>query len=386
MVRKIVLLISALLFSFAASALAADPKPAGAATQGDLARKIVDRFGWGEGLPEKAADKDYLAILGGKRSYRFEAEDVYDKGFDKVTVRNHDMFGPFTGKGWLHGITVPTAVHFKAFIPIAGNYTLRAATKGDGQLWSVAGKAFRVNAGATMKEMVIGQMFVPAGTMEFNAVIPADGGVDYISFNAPGLAPVEPLAGWNMGGKLTAGNFAEVAAVLLGNEELLPADPAAARKSFPAAALSPLPDAVYLTDSQILGKPLSVNWVRSGTAGGEMPFPVEVDEAGVYQLRVRYVGGSVKLTTPERSVTAPAKPYLEWVDCGAFRLPKGKSSIIFSLGSADGVDAVELVRKKTSPAEYVELVKTGKGSEEQLSQGDLDQLLRPVVEKFRERR
>lgn len=386
MIRKIVLLISVLLFSFAASSLAADPKPAGAATQGDLARKIVDRFGWGEGVPEEPVDKDYLAILGGKRSYRFEAEDVYDKGFDKVTVRNHDMFGPFTGKGWLHGITASTAVHFKVFIPIAGNYTLRASTKGDGQLWSVAGKAFRIDAGAAMKEMAIGQMFVPAGTLEFNVVIPADGGVDYIHFRAPGLAPVEPLAGWNMGGELTAGKFAQVAAALLGNEELLPADPAAVRKSFPAASVSPLPDSVYLTDSQILGKPLSGNWVRSGTAGGELTFPVEMDEAGVYQLRVRYVGGSVKLTTPERSVTVPAKPYLEWVDCGAFRLPKGKSSLTFSLGSADGVDAVELVRKKSSPADYVELVKPGKGSEAQISREDLDQLLKPVMEKFRERR
>jgi len=147
MLRTVSNMLIGLLLLSATLSSAAEPKGDVPVKQAELAKRLVDLFGWSEGLPENPQEKDYRTILGGQRRFRFEAEETYDRVFDAVAVRDYNLFGPFSGRGWLHGITVPTAVHFKVFIPIAGKYTLSAVTKGDAQLWSVAGRAFKVNAG-----------------------------------------------------------------------------------------------------------------------------------------------------------------------------------------------------------------------------------------------
>lgn len=386
MLRKICLLLIVATLFVATSAFAVEPQAGGTASQGELARKLVDLFGWGEGLPEKPTDKDYMTILGGGRTLRFEAEDVYDRYYDKVIIRSYNLFGPYTGSGWLHGTTVPTAVHFKVFIPVAGKYTLKASTKGDDQLWSVAGKAFKINAGATMKETVIGQMFVPAGTLEFNAVIPPSGGIDYLAFSAPALAPVEPVSGWDFPAKLNGGQLAEVAAALLGAEGLLPEDTTASHKILSAAAVLPLPESLFLTDSQLLGKPVGEKWVRAGQVAAQLSIPVEIDAAGVYQLRARFVGSTLTAGFGDRTVTLPGKPYLDWIECGAFRLPRGSARLNFVIPPTGGLDSVELVRRRSSPADYVDLVKPGKGAGEIVTPPELDQFLKSLQERFKERR
>lgn len=384
MLRTVSAMLVGLLLSAALSS-AAEPKSDVPVKQAELAKRLVDLFGWSEGLPENPEDKDYKGILGGQRRFRFEAEESYDRLYDAVSVRDYNLLGPFSGRGWLHGTTVPTAVHFKVFIPIAGKYTLTAVTKGDDQLWSVAGRAFKVNAGGVLKETVIGQAFIPPGTLEFNAVIPAGGAIDSIEFSAPALAPLEPLSGWNFAANLTGGQLAEVAAPLLGTEVLLPEDMTAAHKTLPAAGVAPLPAALFLTDSQVLGKPLANKWVRAGQVAAQLSIPVEIDATGVYQVRVRFVGSTLTAGFDDRTVTMPGKPYLEWVDCGVFRLAKGTNRLSLRIPPSGGVDSVEIIRRKSSPADYVAVTKLGKGAEETVSSAELDRLLKSLQEKFRER-
>jgi hypothetical protein len=379
-----VYLVAAMLFA-SSSVFAAAPAE-GPATQGELAKKLVEMFGWSEGLPESPADKDYLTILGGRRNLRFEAEEVYDRAYDAVSVRTFNMFGAFTGKGWVHGTTVPTAVHFTVFIPIAGSYTLKASIKGDGQLWSAAGRAFKVNGGAKMQEMTIGKMFVPAGFLEFNAVIPPDGAIDCLTFSAPTLAAVEPVKGWTFPARLTGGDLAEVAAALLGSEGNLPEDPARGRRTVAASSASPLPDSLFLTDSQLLGKTLEARWARAGLGRGQLTLPVEIDLPGVYQLRAHFVGSSLTAGFNGRTVTVPGKPSFDWVDCGVFRLPKGTASLLLDIPPTAGVDRIELVPRKSSPADYVALANLGKGADEPVTSADLDRILTSLRERFKERR
>jgi len=378
------MLIGAVLFS-ASIVSAAEQKAEGAVTQADLARKLVDQFGWSEGLPENPQERDYRVILGGERRFRFEAEETHDRTFDSVTVRDYNLFGQFTGKGWLHGITVPTAVHFKVFIPLAGKYTLKASTKGDNQLWSVAGRAFKVNAGDTLKETVIGQAFIPAGVLEFNAVIPPGGAIDSLEFFAPALAPLEPVAGWNFQTNLTAGQLAEVVAPLLGKEALLPEDAAVPHKLVSAASVTPLPEALLLTDSQILGKPLANKWLRAGQVAARLQLPLVIDSAGVYQVRVRFVGPTLTAGFGDRTATMPGKPYLDWVDFGVFRLARGGNLLTLAIPPTGGVDSVEIIRRKSSAADYVAVTALGKGVDEPVTSTELDRLLTSLQEKFRER-
>lgn len=353
--------------------------------QADLAKKLVDIFGWSEGLPEKPADADYLAILGGNRNYKFEAEDVYDSYYDTVTVRNYNLFGPFTGKGWVHGITTPTAVHFKVLIPISGKYTVKASTKGDDQLWSVAGMAFKLNAGAELNEKTVGQVFIPAGILEFNAVIPANGAIDYIRFTAPSLAPIEPLSGWNLAAGLQEGQLAEVAAALLGSDPLLEDDPSA-KPIIIHALTDPLPDGLLATESQIFGKTIAQKWVRASQAQVTLPLKLDIDTTAVYRVRVRFLGQTLTAGIGARSVTVPGKGYLDWVDLGVFRLSKGNNLLELTIPPAGGVDSVEIVRKRSSPSDYVSIMKLGKGAGESVTADELDRVLKGLQDKFKERR
>ncbi len=384
MLRTVCIMLVGVLLAATLSS-AAEPKGDAPVKQAELAKRLVDLFGWSEGLPENPQEKDYKVILGGQRRFRFEAEETYDRFYDAVSVRDYNLFGPFTGKGWLHGTTVQAAVHFKVFIPVAGKYTLTAVTKGDGQLWSVAGRAFKVNAGETMKETVIGQAFITAGTLEFNAVIPPGGAIDAIEFSAPALAPLEPLTGWNFAANLTGGQLAEVAAPLLGTEALLPEDLTVTHRILPAAGVTPLPEAFFLTDSQVLGKPLADKWVRAGQVAAQLSMPVETDAAGVYQVRVRFVGSTLTAGFGDRTITVPGKPYLDWVECGVFRLAKGTNRLSLRIPPSGGVDSVEIIRRKSSPADYVAVTKLGKGVDEPVSSAELDKLLKSLQEKFRER-
>lgn len=353
--------------------------------QVDLARKLVDIFGWSEGLPEKPADADYLAILGGNRSYKFEAEDVYDSYYDSVTVRNYNLFGPFTGKGWVHGITTQTAVHFKVLIPISGKYTVKASAKGDDQLWSVAGMAFKLNAGTELKEKTIGQVFIPAGILEFNAVIPANGAIDYIKFTAPSLAPLAPLSGWDLAAGLKGGQLAEVAAALLGSDPLLGDDLSSKPMSIPALT-ERLPDGLLATESQIFGKTIAQKWVRASQTQVTLPLKLDIDTNAAYRVRVRFLGQALTAGFGARTLTVPGKSYLDWVDLGVFRLTKGGHLLELTIPPAGGVDSVEIVRMKSSPSDYVSTMKLGKGADESITMDELDRVLKALQDKFKERR
>lgn len=386
MFRALGIFLLGALFLTAELSLAADQQGGAAVKQAEFARKLVDAFGWSEGLPEKPTDGDYLAILGGNRSLKFEAEDSFDRIYDTVIVRNYNLFGAFTGSGWLHGTTSPTAAHFKVLIPVAGKYTVKATAQGDGQLWSIAGKAFKVNSGPTLKETVIGTVFIPAGQLEFNTVIPPGGAIDNLLFAAPSLAPLEPVSGWNLASDLTGGQLAEIAAAILGTEALLPDDSGAPAKTIAAVAASPLPNGLFATESQILGKTVSPRWVRAGQVAVTLPVPLEIDAAAVYKIRVRFVGTVLTAGFGPGTRSVPGKDYFDWVDLGAFRLTKGIHKLQLQLPPSGGVDQVEVTRKLSAPADFIALAKLGKGADEKIRSSEVDAIIKLLQEKFRERK
>lgn len=351
----------------------------------DLARKLVDTLGFGEGLPDKPAEKDYLQILGGIRTFKFEAEDVFDRQSDQIAVRNYPLYGPFSGSGWVHGTTVQTAVHFKVFLPFSGKYTLKVVTKGDNQLWSVAGRAYKLNAGEKLQESTLGQLFIPAGELEFNALIPPAGAIDSIVFTAPAYTPIEPFAGWAPEKPLTAAAANEVIASLLGLEARLPDDSSFKPRLIIVASLPGLPETVQLTDTQILGRPTEGKWVRAYQTVATISVPVEVETASVYRLRIRAVGTELSAGFGPRKATVALKPDLEWIDLGTFRLAKGLNRLELQLPPRGGVDAIEVTRKLASAADYAAATKSGLPNDTPLKAADLEGIAKSLQGQFKER-
>jgi len=352
----------------------------------DLARKLVDTLGFSEGLPAKPVEKDYLQILGGNRTFKFEAENSFDSQSDPVTVRDFPLYGAFSGKGWLHATTNRVAVHFKVFIPVTGKYTLKVTARGDNQLWSVAGKAFKHSSGDKFSESDVGQVFIPAGDLEFNAVIDPAGAIDTFTFTAPAYTPIEPLAGWNSGQQLTAAPLNETIASLLGLEPLLPVDSGYKTKVIEAASLPELSSRVQLTDKQIYGTPVAAKWVRAFQAPANLAVPLEIESTAVYALRVRALGTTLTAGFGQQRVTVTPKPYLDWIDLGTFRLPKGKHSLEIQLPPMGGVDIIEVIKKLSSPADYAAITKSGIQGNAPLQPAELDAIIKSLKDQFKERR
>lgn len=355
-------------------------------TQLVFAKHLIEQLGWGEGLPAPTQDKDLLTILSGKRSLRFEAEDRYDQENDTVSVRNYPLFGAFSGIGWVHGTTSRTAVHFKVFIPIEGKYLFKVTAKGDDQLWSIAGKAFKLNSGAAFKESTLGEVNLTAGVLEFNAVIPPSGAIDSFSLIAPDLRPVEPVNGWNFSAFLTSEAVNEIAAVLLDLESRLPEDKTFQKTVIEAAAAPLLPPEAILTDNPVYGKSFSAKWVRFPQKGATVSIPFKAEQSAVYSLRIRSLGE--KLTAGFGNTTSPyqGKPYLDWVDIGAFRLDKGTHSINIHLPASGGIDAVEVGRKLSSARDYASLTKLDFPPNRELKNAEMDAILKILQEQFKERK
>ncbi len=386
MQRVLFFILAATMVAFSGKATAAEITAVSSITQSAFAQKLVDTLGWGEGLPDKPVDKDYFTILRGNRTFKFEAEDAYDRQDDNVSFRNYLLFGPFSGAGWLHGPSSPAAVHFRVFIPISGRYTVKVSAQGDNQLWSIAGKAFKLNSGPKFKESVLGQAVITAGFLDFNAVIPPGGAIDYIILTAPSFAPVEPLAGWSPAAPLTGGAVDEVTAALLSLEQQLPEDKEYLKKIVRVGAISPPPAGFYVTDKQMLGKPVAPTWLRAGNSPATLSIPLQTDSLSVYGIRVHFLGGELTAGFASNSVTVKGAPSLDWVDAGTFRLPKGDTSLQLLVPTAGGVDVIEISKKLTAPSDYASVAKSSRKSDSLIKPEELDSILKSLQEKFKERR
>ncbi|WP_298270804.1 hypothetical protein [Geobacter sp.] len=377
-----VLLLAGVSLSCVAPVAAAGEGPS-TVTQGELAVRLVTELGLEKGLPEKPKPADYLAVLGGNRHFRFEAEDVYDVEGDSVSVKNYPLYGPFTGKGWVSGLAVPASVRFTVFLPRAGEYRLKVSSRGDGQLWRAGGEEFRVSTGGTLREAVVGSVSLKAGTQVISVQLPPEGGVDWIALEADDLPALEPLGGWRFDAPLTWGAMAEVFAPLLGLEEKMPFDKAGSPRPVAVHAAAHLPDGVTVTTASFLGPFTPPKWTRAGAGGAVIEVPLVIEAAGVYELRVRLLGEPVVIDFDGRRFERPGKPFLVWHDLGIMRLREGRHLLTLTLPPLGGADVVEILKRKSSPADYLEIVGLKGAPRTSVTRAAYEEALKGVLNRLR---
>lgn len=352
-------------------------------TQKDLAHMIVTHFGWSEGLPKEPADRDYLIILGGRRTFRYEAENAYNPQTDKVTVAEYNLYGPFSGKGWLLGVSEKTNATFTVQLPIGGVYSLKAVVKGDGFIWNVGGKEYKAGSTADgFKEVEFGTMPVKPGVIKMKVTIPPQGGIDSFSFVAPDYRPIQPFAGWRFKEPLTAGRLAEVGVSMMNIHDQLPD----VKKGIPApiAAVDvglPTQDAAP-TKINYLGAFRSQAWLRADFRGATIQLPIKVAETGIYGLRARVLGQRVEGDVNGYPFAATGKPYLDEIELGLFRLDSGENMLTLKLPPMGGIDVIEFTRKGTSPVDFMNLVGLSGAPDRVVSADEAKTFINKISEKY----
>ncbi|CAG0978930.1 hypothetical protein GEOBC_01702 [Geobacteraceae bacterium] len=363
----------------------AQATPSDIVTQGEFAAYLVRELGWQAGLPAEPKTADYLAVLSGKRTFRFEAEDVFNTQGDSVTVRNYPLHGPFSGTGWLSGTAMPTTVRFSVFLPRGGEYLLKVVLRGDGQRWLAGDRELTVKTGGSLREAEAGTVLLNAGVQEILVQLPPEGGVDAFTLHAVGDHPaIEPLEGWRPDAPLSWGDYAETIAAALDLEKGFSASGASRPRIVSFHNGATLPSTAVATTADYLGAHVAPTWVRAGSGGALIDLPLDIPVTGVYAVRVRLLGETLITDFNGKHMQLKGKPYLDWYDIGVLRLQKGTHILKVQLPSLGGADAVEISSRPSSPADYLSALGLGNMKPKAtISRAELEAQLRKDLSRIR---
>lgn len=351
-------------------------------TQRDWLQNMVDGLGWGFGLPDEPQDEDYLAILKGARTLRIEAEKAVPDG-EPVSIKNLHSFGPFSGEGWVSGISTPVKSRLSFLLPVSGRYQLRAALRVPGHRLTIGETEFDADGGDHFTEVELGEVNLTAGPQEMTLALPPDGGIDYIDLRASGLLAIEPLGGWDLDKPLTASVLATTTIQLLNLLEDLPPQGEEVRIEAEKASLPPTADK---TRTRYLGAPSGQAWVRAGAAGSSIELTFTPPAAGVYRLSLRALAEqSIKTVLDENYIQVwEFPPYLATRTGQTLYLSNQPHRFRVSLPARAGLDTLILTPLASSNEDFLNL--SGLRSlGETIHFSDLDRLI-PLLALLAEKR
>lgn len=353
MIRHIITIIVAIALCY--STVWADEGKS-AITQKDFVRLMFQQFSWEDGLAKEPTDRDFLLILNGKRKFSFEAENAYNENTDRVSVREFALYGPYTGKGWLMGVSDTTTANFTLLVPLRGSYTLKAVVKGTGFIWNVDNKNYRADSSSDkFREVEIGKISLKAGVLKIQVSVPPEGAIDSFSFSATDHRPIQPVDGWRFKEALTAGRMAEIAVSITGSLDQLPETQQNPPKQLAVYEIATIPPTATKTDASEFGKFNAHEWVRADYRGAAIQIPLKITDAGFYEIAANAMGGVVTGSVNEAQFDTSAKPYLENVRLGLYRLESGDNLITINLPPMGGIDTLELRKKSMAPDDFLRL-------------------------------
>lgn len=380
MKRILILLLLNLIF-VSMSAMAAEKKPE-LFTQKDAAMLLLKQIGWDAGLPKETTDRDILAILTGKRTFRYEAENAFNVATDNVSVSEYEIYGKFSGKGWLSGVSTSTVTHFTILLPVAGEYTVKSVLKGNGFVWDMAGKKLTVGTkDKKLNEVEVGTLTLPAGIVQISVTMPPEGGIDYFTISGADYAPVTPFKGWRFKEQLNAGTLAEIIVSATGKSDKLPIDNSRGSIVIPVTSLTELPEFTSLVDTSYLGKFSSKKWLRASYRGSQLQFPFNVEKLGLYDVALQILSETVVGELNGTSFKLPGKPYLEKILLGQYRLDPGISTLNLSLPPMGGIDAIHLLPRNSSPEAFMKLIDLPGKPERPIAAKEAEELIKKFTPK-----
>ncbi|MDX9708318.1 MAG: hypothetical protein RBT64_02085 [Trichloromonas sp.] len=335
-------------------ALTAVPRAETGLSQRQWVVSLVEALGWSFGLPDNPQDLDYHRLLDGRRQWRIEGEESFQPG-DAVSVKTFETFGPYSGSGWLNGLSGRTTATLRFLLPHGGNYRLTAALRRPGHRITLAGRTWEADGPLEFGRVTLGEVELTAGMQDVLIELPPDGSFDYLELSAPERAPVEPLGGWRFEEALDAETLALSVIQLLQLEAVLPPTP----ESFIIEA----EDAVFRqgaepTEVRLLGEPSGGRWLRAGNLAGEIRLDFSLPSSGIWTLSLRGAGDTpIPARLDERrTLDYPSPGYLQERALGSVLLGEGNHSLQLQLPPRAGIDYLRLDRRASQGEDYRRLV------------------------------
>lgn len=323
-------------------------------TQRAWALQLIDSLGWSYGLPPKPTDEDYLRLLEGKRTYRIEAEDSFQRG-DRVAVMSFTTFGEFSGRGWLNGTREYAQARLKFHLPHAGRYKLRARVRNPEHHLIFGTRDFRVSGGEQFTTVDAGYVELQAGEQEALLRLRPNGSIDYFELEAAPLGAIAPAGGWQFDAELTAEDAALTIVQALKLQSLLP--PGENSQRLEAENLvSPPGTRIFSGNSK--GVASQGRYLQVGPAEVNMAVYLANSPGGAVDILVRAAGkGSIIVGIINKFSVSRALPSaFTDLNLGTFFLPEGEATVTLSLPAGAAFDWLELRPRKNTAADHLALV------------------------------
>lgn len=311
-------------------------------TERDWMITVVDALGWSYGLPDEPQDPDYINILSGNRKFRYEAETVYAKETDYVSLMTFKNFGNFSGIGWLQGTKEPTDVHLSFNLPIAGEYHIKASVRLAEHIFNINGETTVAGADYLFTEVDLGLFRLTSGPQEIVVSLPPNGSIDYISLTAQNQETITPRNGWDPDKVLTWETVNTTLFQLMSLAEVFPvADERLIieAESYPQAG-------VRIVDTPHLGRPENGKWLRVGPEMTSVRIPFGQINGGFYDLSMRVMGAKIKVAIDNGYETKiAAKDYLNNYTLPSIFLNGQEKYLILTVPPGGGVDQISFAGK-----------------------------------------
>ena len=344
------LLLACTTFGLASASRAAEP------TQRDWMIELVNTLDLSFGLPDDPEDGDYMQILRGYRTFRFEAEDTYAPEEDEVSKMAFGNFGSFSGSAWLNGLSRSTTVHLRFTLPLSGRYHFSAALRNGPHEFSLGDQRLTASGEQRFSHVEIADVALEAGSQEIVVTLPPGGAIDYIELTAPARFPISPRHGWQPDQPLA---WDDIQITLLQAFEL--GDLLAAADSpqrYEAEDLDLHKEQTFsLTSIEHLGRPSGGSWLRAGNLSGQLRFGFELETGNFYRPALRILGKEVVVDfNNEQRMFIDGLSYLENFSMAPIFLYQGANQISIDLPPGGGFDYFELTDLNSSLAAGSELL------------------------------
>jgi hypothetical protein len=323
-------------------------------TQRNWALQLIDSLGWSFGLPEKPTDADYALMLGGRRVYRIEAEDAYQRG-DRVAVMNFTTFGPFSGSGWLNGIKEPSEVHLKFNLLHSGRYRVKARVRLVEHHLRFGTRDFRVSGGEQFSDVRVGVIDLQAGPQEALLLLRPNGSVDFIELAAEPFEPIQPEGGWQFDAEVTAEVAARTTIQALNLQKNLP--PTGQSFKLEAENLV-LPAGVRISADSNRGVASGGRYIQVGAVPVVLDFYTANVTSSVADLVLRAAGSRpVGVRVPGHlEVAKGVAPAFGDTFLGTLFLAREELTIQVKLPAGGSLDYLELRQRRAESADLQRLV------------------------------
>jgi hypothetical protein len=323
-------------------------------TQRAWALQLIDSLGWSYGLPQKPTDEDYVRLLEGKRLYRIEAEDSFQRG-DRVAVMSFSTFGEFSGSGWLNGTRDYTQVRLKFHLPHSGRYKLRARVRRPEHHLIFGTRDFRISGGEQFTTVDAGYVELQAGEQEALLRLRPNGSIDYFELEALPLGTIAPVGGWKFDKELTAEDAALTLIQALKLQHLLPPGKESLRLE---AENLVAPAGTRFFSGNSKGVASQGRYLQVGPATVNLQVYLANHPGGAVDILVRAAGkGSLTAgITDKFAASRTLSPAFSDLRLGTVFLPAGEASIDLRLPAGAAFDWLELRSRKNTPVDHLALV------------------------------